>query len=560
MDWTDPFFRRSGETIDAIFAWQVIRMKKIKLEITFGQTTSINLKNAVRAAKTMPGYSTKEGPKGVIHSIVIEIPFGDAQLWESLRELFAMVGSWKTTSIKIAGQECRQAWRTLGEISEVVSCYSHRPSDARGDDYCCGKQSPTDDTTVFGCHFIKGVDLSNWGRNHAPWYHFGTLKNDNAVFHIDKKLIIKTLKSATEGEYCLTCPAFSWQRVNSTLGHLPENIDLKTSKTYSLRYSEVDSSRPIGIARKEEPLYLHTDRDDSSDISSADGTQIRNVPDIRYKDVAGQAGAVQVVRDVCELPLKYADYFEHMHLTPHRGVILYGPPGNGKTLLAKAIATESNAHLEIINGPEILSKWVGQSEENLRKVFERAQRLQPSVVLIDEIDALAPIRDGMVHQHDSRLVSQLLVLLDGMEDRGKVIVIATTNRLEAIDEAIKRPGRFDYHIQVSNPDEAGRIEILRLYISQMTCERFSIEEVAEMANGWSGAELAAICREAGLLAIKRAIAAGLSAQETRITKMDMFSGFEAVKGKRKIASWEKRKAKLSNTFLTYCARKVSGAT
>jgi AAA+ superfamily predicted ATPase len=506
----------------------------MKIEITFGQTTSTNLKTAVRIAKALPGYSIKAGPKGEIHSIDTSIPFDNSELWEELRELLAMVGSWKTTSLKIDGKEARQSWRTLGEISEVISCYGQRPSDKRGDDYCCGKQTPTDDTTAFGCRFVKGIDFSEWGRNHGPWYHFGHLEDDNSVFRVDKNLILETLKSATEGEYCLACPAYTWQRVESTLEQLPVKIDLKTSNAYSLRYSDADPLRPIGIMRKEEPLYLQVGRDNSDIASRADGTPVRTVPNVRYKDVAGQARAIEVVKDICELPLKYVEYFDHLRLAPHRGIILYGPPGNGKTLLAKAIATESNAHLEIISGPEILSKWVGQSEENLRKVFERARQLQPSVILIDEVDAIAPIRNDMMHHFEAQLVSQLLVLLDGLEDRGKVIVIATTNRLDAIDEAIKRPGRFDYHIQVPNPDEAGRIEILRLYISQMACEHFSIEEVAEMTNGWSGAELVAICREAGLVAIKRAIATGLPAQETNISKADMLAGFMAVHDKRKI--------------------------
>jgi transitional endoplasmic reticulum ATPase len=218
---------------------------------------------------------------------------------------------------------------------------------------------------------------------------------------------------------------------------------------------------------------------------------------------------------------------------PHQGVLLYGPPGNGKTLIAKAVAGEANAHLEIINGPEVLSKWVGESEANLRNIFGRAKALAPSVVLIDEIDALAGTRNKVTHQHEISLISQLLVLLDGLEARGKIAVIATTNRVEALDPALRRPGRFDYHIEVSPPDLSGRQAILNVHLSKLKlAEAIIPARLAEETDGFSGAELAALCREAGLLAIRRALKENLPASETRVLRDDLIAAIQSIKGKR----------------------------
>ena len=179
------------------------------------------------------------------------------------------------------------------------------------------------------------------------------------------------------------------------------------------------------------------------------------MPNVRYADIAGQDQALAALRQIVQLPLTHADYFAALRVEPQAGILLYGPPGNGKTLLAKAVATESQAHLEIISGPEILSKWVGESEAQLRQIFARCRQWAPSVLLIDEIDCLAPRREGMSQQYNVQLIAQLLVLLDGLEARGRVAVVAATNRLEALDPAICRPGRFDYHIEVPLPDRSG---------------------------------------------------------------------------------------------------------
>ncbi len=203
-------------------------------------------------------------------------------------------------------------------------------------------------------------------------------------------------------------------------------------------------------------------------------------------------------------------------------MILYGPPGNGKTLLAQAVATETAAHLEIVSGPEILSQWVGGSEAQLRQVFARARAHQPAVILIDELDALASRRDGAGQPHHAQLVAQLLVLLDGLDARGQVVVLATTNRLAAIDPAILRPGRFDAHIAVPVPDRGGRLAILHRHAPPGLAEApRRLAQLAARTAGWSGAELAALCRAAGVAAIKRAVAAAQPAGAVRVQRGDV---------------------------------------
>ena len=228
------------------------------------------------------------------------------------------------------------------------------------------------------------------------------------------------------------------------------------------------------------------------------------VSKVTYEDIGGLKNELQKVREIIELPLKHPEMFDRLGIEPPKGVLLHGPPGTGKTLIAKAVANESGASFHSILGPEIVSKFYGQSEENLRKTFEEAQKTAPSIVFIDEIDSIAPKREEVTGEVERRIVAQLLTLMDGLKGRGKVIVIAATNRPDAVEPALRRPGRFDREIVIGVPDRNGRKEILQVHTRSMPLSKdFNIDYLADVTHGFVGADLAALAREAAMKTLRR---------------------------------------------------------
>ena len=227
-------------------------------------------------------------------------------------------------------------------------------------------------------------------------------------------------------------------------------------------------------------------------------------PRVSYEDIGGLHEEILKVREMIELPLKHPELFDRLGIDPPKGVLLHGPPGTGKTLIAKAVANESNANFYTINGPEIMSKFYGQSEENLRKIFEEAEKNAPSIVFIDEIDAIAPKRSEVHGEVERRVVSQLLTLMDGLKGRGKLIVIGATNIPDSIDPALRRPGRFDREIIIGAPDRNGRKEILQIHTRGMPMDKdVVLEDLADITYGYVGADLAALARESAMNALRR---------------------------------------------------------
>ena len=200
---------------------------------------------------------------------------------------------------------------------------------------------------------------------------------------------------------------------------------------------------------------------------SAELKEEGGVPEVSYEDIGGLGEELKKVREMIELPLKHPELFETLGIEPPKGVLLHGPPGTGKTLLAKAVANETNSNFHVINGPEIMSKFYGQSEENLRKIFEEAEKNSPSIIFIDEIDAIAPKREESKGEVERRVVAQLLTIMDGLNTRGKVVVMAATNIPNSIDPALRRPGRFDRELEINPPDVEGRLNILKIHTRNM---------------------------------------------------------------------------------------------
>ncbi len=225
---------------------------------------------------------------------------------------------------------------------------------------------------------------------------------------------------------------------------------------------------------------------------------------VTYEDIGGLDEELQRVREMIELPLKHPELFTRLGIDPPKGVLLYGPPGTGKTLIAKAVANEAGAAFYSINGPEIMSKFYGQSEERLREKFDEAEKNAPSVIFIDELDSIAPKRDEVQGEVERRVVAQLLTLMDGLSGRGNVIVIAATNREDAVDEALRRPGRFDREIEIGVPDRKGRMEIMQIHTRGMPLdESVQLDRMADITHGFVGADMASLAREAAMKALRR---------------------------------------------------------
>ena len=230
------------------------------------------------------------------------------------------------------------------------------------------------------------------------------------------------------------------------------------------------------------------------------------VPEVTYEDVGGLSEEIKKIREMVELPLKHPEIFSKLGIEPPKGILLHGPPGTGKTLLAKAVANEVEANFIVINGPEVLSKFYGDSEKKIRDIFENAEKQAPSIIFFDELDAIASKREETYGELERRMVSQLLTVMDGLKSRGKVIVIAATNRPNSIDPALRRPGRFDREITISVPNKEGRLNILKIHSRNMPMAKdVSLDKIAEITHGFVGADIAALCKEAAINVLRRVL-------------------------------------------------------
>ncbi|MBI5458347.1 CDC48 family AAA ATPase [Methanobacterium sp.] len=306
------------------------------------------------------------------------------------------------------------------------------------------------------------------------------------------------------------------RRTKETLREFPGSEDIfreffEATTPFSLGEIKftVVSTNPAGLVRINDTTQVEV-RPEAVEVME------KKVPDVTYDDVGGLKKEISKVREMIELPLRHPEIFDRLGIDPPKGVLLHGAPGTGKTLLAKSVASESGSNFVAINGPEVMSKFVGEAEKKIREIFEEAAENAPTVIFIDEIDAIAPKREEVTGEVERRVVAQILALMDGLKERGKVIVIGATNRPDALDQALRRPGRFDREIELRVPDREGRMEILEIHTRAMPlADDVNIDELAETTHGFVGADLAALCREAAMNALRRVLP-DIDLQEQRI--------------------------------------------
>ncbi|MHA1491734.1 MAG: CDC48 family AAA ATPase [Promethearchaeota archaeon] len=327
----------------------------------------------------------------------------------------------------------------------------------------------------------------------------GTSIDDTIEIRKINAIVAQSIVLAPSSVKIRTNPRFETfvkRKLNNYPVTLDDNILISIGISREITF-KVINMRPKGVCIIKQETSLHI----SEHITEEEE---KGAIYVTYEDVGGLDREIQRVREMVELPLRHPSLFKHLGIDPPKGVLLRGPPGCGKTLLAKAVANESEAHFISINGPEIMSKFYGESEKKLRKLFIEAEEKSPSIIFIDEIDAIAPKRETVTGEVERRVVAQLLALMDGLHGRGKVIVIGATNRPNSLDSALRRPGRFDREIEIKVPNEKGRREVFQIHTRNMPLDKkISLKEYAKITHGFVGADISAVCREAAMSTLRR---------------------------------------------------------
>ena len=333
---------------------------------------------------------------------------------------------------------------------------------------------------------IDGITRQNIGAGIGDKISIKSVEAENA----DQIILSPTEKISAEGlqEYMI----YNYLNHVFTTG---DSILLNTQMGSRIQFVVTSTKPPKPVIVTEQTIFK---------IGSMTKAVDTSVPRITYDELGGLKNEVQKIREMIELPMRHPELFEKIGVEAPKGVLLYGPPGTGKTLLAKAVAGETNAHFISLSGPEIMGKHYGESEERIREIFTQAEENSPSIVFIDEIDSIAPKRDEVSGEVEKRIVSQLLTLMDGMKSRGKVVVIAATNRPDSIDPALRRPGRFDREIEIGIPDDEGRHEILSIHTRGMPIdENVELEKISKITHGFVGADLEVLSKEAAMRSLRR---------------------------------------------------------
>jgi AAA+ superfamily predicted ATPase len=438
-----------------------------------------------------------------------------------LANLLTIVRPWKSAEVTLDGETLgrREIDTVVERLDMVRRCWLRRKN--QGADGC--RRS-----CAVGCEALRiwpvHEHLRYAGNGEPPWWAVGRFDGERVT--VDKPAIHEQV-AAPRNVFVRACPLYDATAAAAKIDGLPVILapdDAGWITVYGARDGKPawvwprDEYLPIALHASPNGLWHPSGTGIHVDLGPGDGSAptttppapARSIPPTRYTDVIGQDAAVEAVRDLVELPLLHAALFARLGAKPQAGgILLAGPPGTGKTLLARAVAGECAAHVEIVSGPALVSKWVGESEAALRAVFDRARALAPSVILFDEIDSLAPRRDGGAI-HDVSVVAQLLVLLDGLEERGQVFALGTTNRPDDVDPALRRPGRFDQVVWMGLPDQASRAALFAHHLRDLKLkggvDRATLAaELAAATDGYTGADVAFVCQRAALLCVKGAM-------------------------------------------------------
>jgi SpoVK/Ycf46/Vps4 family AAA+-type ATPase len=481
---------------------------KFDLKIEFNNSTSSNLTYALKLAKKFSNY--KEAKKENDLNLITLDKNEFAQKYKIFMELWNIIGHWKGSVILLNGDQIDGS--ILFSFFRIINCANEYEKAIIPEEYCSG----TNKNEGWGCRFLtylgrlnsRSVFYSDYS-SQKYWFDIGKFSSENE-WEVDKERIIEILKRECEKNNLYICPIFDFENIEKAVNQLPDQICINDNSSWEIIFEESTigneiSRKPIGIKPKKHGINIcfssHTIAE------KEDQEKVKSIPQVTFDEIGGIDEIIETVREIIELPIKRPDIFLKLGIKPHKGIILYGPPGCGKTLIAKAIANDIDAHFISINGPELINKWYGQSEENLRKVFNEAKDLQPSIIYFDEIDSIAQERTNEENARlESRFVNQLLTLMDGVEDYGKVCVIGSTNRIELIDSALLRPGRFDFSIEIKKPTIEGCKKIFAIQTKDMPIEEsFDKEEFSNKLVGLTGAEIAFVAREGAYNCLRRSI-------------------------------------------------------
>ena len=497
------------------------KIMPFEFEITIPKTASRSIGIVVDYARKFTG-----GKSVRIDALPATFTVGAAELFEKSRTfhmLLSTAKNWKGFACCLDGSPVNK--RDIESIWYIFSCAKRKET--------IPDQCLPDIDTGWGCRHLTSVtrrfprecDRVFWNEppHHAQfWFQHGSFNEDHSLWIIDKKEILAILLTSAHNSRVYLCNNFKQDVIEKNVEQLPDTIRVGDETTWEYVYKtgivgDEVKDIPIGICpkivmdriREEKARYAWQQGPVNLQDDPALSEMRRNrfVPDVRFQDIGGIGDVVEKARTVIELPLKHPQIYEKIGFKPHKGILLFGPPGCGKTLVAKAIANEIEAHFIAIKGPEIKSKWHGESEHMLRRIFLEARENAPSIIFFDEIDAIAMSRNSDTSSRiGNSIVAQLLSVMDGIEEYPGVFVLASTNRPFDLDEAIMRPGRFDYKLEIKEPDEIGRLEIFQVCTrGKSLATDVNLEVLARHTDGLNGADIAFITREAGNNCIARCV-------------------------------------------------------